>query len=75
MTTGATALAIVPLVIYGNLPGHEIEYPMAVVILGGLVTSTLLNLFVVPALYLRYGEGTSMLQVPRAKTPQLAPAE
>src|SRR5207244_13481189 len=48
MTSLATALAIVPLVIAGNLPGHEIEHPMAVVILGGLVTSTLLNLFVVP---------------------------
>jgi CzcA family heavy metal efflux pump len=59
MTTGATAFAILPLVIYGNLPGHEIEYPMAVVILGGLVTSTLLNLFVVPALYLRFGAGTA----------------
>jgi CzcA family heavy metal efflux pump len=58
MTTGATGLAIVPLVLYGNLPGHEIEYPMAVVILGGLVTSTLLNLFIVPALYLRFGFGT-----------------
>ncbi len=58
MTTGATAFAILPLVIYGNLPGHEIEYPMAVVILGGLVTSTLLNLFVVPALYLRFGAGS-----------------
>jgi Cu/Ag efflux pump CusA len=57
MTTGATALAILPLVIYGNLPGHEIEYPMAVVILGGLVTSTLLNLYVLPALYLRFGAG------------------
>ena len=57
MTTGATGLAIVPLVIFGNLPGHEIEYPMAVVILGGLVTSTLLNLFIVPALYLRFGRG------------------
>ena len=57
MTTGATGLAIVPLVIFGNLPGHEIEYPMAVVILGGLVTSTLLNLFIIPALYLRFGRG------------------
>ena len=44
----------VPLVIMGNIPGHEIEHPMAVVILGGLVTSTLLNLFVVPSLYLRF---------------------
>jgi CzcA family heavy metal efflux pump len=52
MTALATALALVPLIIYGDQPGQEIEYPMAIVILGGLVTSTLLNLFVVPALYL-----------------------
>ena len=38
-----------------NVPGHEIEHPMAVVILGGLVTSTALNLFLLPAIYLRYG--------------------
>jgi multidrug efflux pump subunit AcrB len=37
-------------------PGHEIEHPMAVVILGGLVTSTLVNLFVVPSLYLRFAQ-------------------
>ena len=40
----------------GNIPGHEIEHPMAVVILGGLVTSTLLNLFIVPSLYLRFAK-------------------
>ena len=55
MTALATALALVPLVIYGDRPGQEIEYPMAVVILGGLATSTLLNLFVLPVLYLRIG--------------------
>jgi len=55
MTALATALALLPLVIAGDIPGHEIEHPMAVVILGGLVASTLLNLFVVPALYLRFG--------------------
>nr|WP_042195141.1 efflux RND transporter permease subunit [Kibdelosporangium sp. MJ126-NF4]CEL21707.1 Cobalt-zinc-cadmium resistance protein CzcA; Cation efflux system protein CusA [Kibdelosporangium sp. MJ126-NF4]CTQ92488.1 Cobalt-zinc-cadmium resistance protein CzcA; Cation efflux system protein CusA [Kibdelosporangium sp. MJ126-NF4] len=55
MTTLATALALVPLVVMGSIPGHEIEHPMAVVILGGLVTSTLLNLFIVPSLYLRFG--------------------
>jgi Cu/Ag efflux pump CusA len=54
MTALATGLAVVPLVVAGNLPGHEIEHPMAVVILGGLFTSTLLNLFIVPALYLRF---------------------
>jgi Cu/Ag efflux pump CusA len=55
MTALATGLAVVPLVIAGELPGHEIEHPLAVVILGGLFTSTLLNLFVVPSLYLRFG--------------------
>jgi CzcA family heavy metal efflux pump len=52
MTALATALALVPLIIYGDQPGQEIEYPMAIVILGGLATSTLLNLFVLPSLYL-----------------------
>src|SRR5882757_1660441 len=61
MTTGAAGLAILPLIIFGNLPGHEIEYPMAVVILGGLVTSTLLNLFILPAFYLRFGRGAGQL--------------
>ncbi|MGE0607646.1 MAG: efflux RND transporter permease subunit [Pirellulales bacterium] len=51
MTALATGLALVPLVISGNKPGHEIEFPMAAVILGGLVTSTLLNLFLLPPLY------------------------
>ena len=52
MTASATGLALLPLVIFGERPGQEIEHPMAVVIVGGLVTSTLLNLFVVPAMYL-----------------------
>ena len=55
MTTLCTGLALLPLVVAGDIPGHEIEHPMAVVILGGLVTSTLLSLFVVPLLYLRFG--------------------
>jgi len=71
MTALTTGLALVPLIISGNIPGQEIEYPMAIVILGGLVTSTLLNLFVVPSLYLRFGK-------PRAEadptTKLLAPA-
>jgi Cu/Ag efflux pump CusA len=55
MTSLATGLALVPLVLLGERPGQEIEYPLAVVVLGGLVTSTLLNLFVVPSLYHRFG--------------------
>jgi CzcA family heavy metal efflux pump len=55
MTSLATGLALVPLIVLGDRPGHEIEYPLAIVIVGGLVTSTLLTLFVVPSLYLRFG--------------------
>ena len=54
MTSLCTALALLPLVVPGSIPGHEIEHPMAVVILGGLVSSTLLTLFIVPYLYLRF---------------------
>ena len=57
MTALATGLALIPLAIAGDLPGHEIEHPMAIVILGGLLTSTLLNLFITPSLYLRFGRG------------------
>ncbi|MGE3497088.1 MAG: efflux RND transporter permease subunit [Candidatus Binatia bacterium] len=55
MTASCAALALLPLVIRGNVPGQEIEYPMAVVILGGVATSTALNLFLMPALYAAYG--------------------
>jgi len=54
MTAACAGLALLPLVIRGNLPGQEIEYPMAVVILGGLVTSTVLNLLILPALYAKF---------------------
>lgn len=54
MTASTTGLALVPLVMGGDVPGHEIELPMAVVILGGLITSTLLNLLVIPILYLKF---------------------
>ncbi len=66
MTALATGLALVPLLIAGDKPGHEIEYPMAIVILGGLITSTLLNLFVAPSLYLRFGIARSGLTPNRA---------
>jgi CzcA family heavy metal efflux pump len=62
MTASATGLALVPLVIAGTIPGHEIEHPLAVTILGGLVTATLLNLFVLPSLYLRFGKGGKELR-------------
>ena len=56
MTSLAAGFGVLPLVLAGTVPGNEIEHPMAVAILGGLVTSTVLNLFVVPALYLRFGK-------------------
>ncbi len=56
MTVLTTGLALIPLIVTGEIPGQEIEYPMAIVILGGLITATLLNLFVVPSLYLRWAK-------------------
>jgi Cu/Ag efflux pump CusA len=55
MTAIVTALGLLPLALGSGEPGKEIEGPMAIVILGGLVTSTALNLLVLPTLALRYG--------------------
>jgi CzcA family heavy metal efflux pump len=55
MTALAAGLGLLPLAISGNKPGYEVEYPMAMVILGGLFTSTLLNLLVLPVLFERFG--------------------
>jgi Cu/Ag efflux pump CusA len=55
MTALAAGLGLLPLAISGNKPGYEVEYPMAVVILGGLCSSTVLNLLVLPPLYERLG--------------------
>jgi CzcA family heavy metal efflux pump len=51
MTALTAALALIPLAVQGDLPGNEIQSPMAKVILGGLLTSTLLNIYIVPAIY------------------------
>jgi len=67
MTALCAGLALVPLVFAGNQPGHEIEFPMAVVILGGLITSTLLNLVLMPALYGRFGRARSAGLRPAAR--------
>jgi CzcA family heavy metal efflux pump len=56
MTALAASLALLPIVVSGNKPGQEIEYPMAIVILGGLISSTVLNLFFLPLLWWRYGK-------------------
>jgi len=75
MTALATALALAPLVILGSRPGQEIENPMAIVILGGLLTSMLMNLFVIPMLYVRFGRpgtGGPSTIVPRPGQPTRA---
>jgi CzcA family heavy metal efflux pump len=64
MTAFATTAAFLPLIVAGRQAGTEIIQPMAVVILGGLVTSTVLNLFILPALYLRFGSSSALEQPP-----------
>jgi Cu/Ag efflux pump CusA len=56
MTALATGLGLVPLALSGGKAGSEIETPMAIVILCGLLTATALNMLVIPALYLRFGD-------------------
>ena len=56
------AVDLVLLVLAGNKPSHEIEFPMAVVILGGLITSTLLNLVLMTALYGKFGRAHVKLE-------------
>lgn len=51
MTALTSALALIPLAVNGDMPGNEIQSPMAIVILGGLISSTILNMYVVPAIY------------------------
>jgi Cu/Ag efflux pump CusA len=67
VTAIGTALAMLPLVFLGSGQGYELLHPMAVVVLGGLVTSTLMALLVIPALYLRFGAD---LEAATALTPQ-----
>jgi len=73
MTALATGLALLPFVLFGNIPGHEIVRPIAIVTIGGLVTSTWLNLFAMPALYLRFGASREAdLGFQRADFPAIA---
>jgi Cu/Ag efflux pump CusA len=55
MTALTVGLALLPFLLFGNIPGHEVVRPVAIAILGGLFTSTFYTLFIVPALYLRFG--------------------
>jgi len=63
MTAIVTGLGLMPLALGSGQPGKEIEGPMAIVILGGLVTSTALNLLILPTLALRYGKFKPLSEV------------
>ncbi|MDE5929009.1 MAG: efflux RND transporter permease subunit, partial [Muribaculaceae bacterium] len=56
MTALTSALALIPLALTGGRAGNELQSPMAIVILGGLISSTALNMFVVPAIYYRFNK-------------------
>ncbi len=60
MTSLTTGLAFLPFIFAGAIPGIELIYPMAAVIVGGMVTATLFNLFILPILYLRFGKNKTM---------------
>src|SRR5262249_14378202 len=62
MTALAAGLALIPLAVGGEKPGNEIQTPMAIVILCGLLSSTLLNMIVLPALYLRFGRPAKLME-------------
>jgi Cu/Ag efflux pump CusA len=64
MTALVTGVGLVPLALGAGQSGKEIQQPMAVVILGGIVTSTFLNMIVIPALYLRYGGAIETAEQP-----------
>lgn len=55
MTALATSLALVPIIFKGPISGYEIEYPLSVVVVSGLLTSTLLNLILLPSIFLKFG--------------------
>ncbi len=56
MTSAVTALALVPLIFAPDKPGKELLNPLAIVIFGGLVSSTAISLFLTPALFYRFGQ-------------------
>ena len=69
MTILATGLIFLSPVIAGNIAGYEIVRPMAIVILGGLVTTVLLDLFILPTLYLRFGSSPAPVESERVSEP------
>jgi len=73
MTALTIILAFLPFIFFGAIPGQEIVHPMAIIVIGGLVTTTWLNLFAVPSLYLRFGANREVdLEFKQADVPVAA---
>ena len=66
MTALTSALALIPLIVNRDEPGNEIQSPMAIVVLGGLVSSTLLNIYVMPIVYRWYAQRRGLHEARRA---------
>ena len=67
MTALVAGLALIPIATGGDLSGNEIQAPIAIVILGGLISSTVLTMIVIPALFVRYGSGMEERRTPQAE--------
>ncbi len=68
MTSLVTSLALIPLLLYGSEPGKEMLHPLAVVIFGGLISSTIISLFLTPALFYRFGKEAALRQTREASS-------
>ena len=66
MTALTSALALIPLIVNRDEPGNEIQSPMAIVVLGGLVSSTLLNIYVMPIVYRWYAQRRGLHEARKA---------
>jgi CzcA family heavy metal efflux pump len=75
MTALTTGLGLLPLIISGHSPGKEVLYPVAVVVLGGLLTSTLLDFLITPSVFLRYGGGAIARLIARRDAAAAQPRE
>ncbi len=68
MTALAMGLVFLPFIVVGPIPGLEMLYPLAVTVFGGVLTATLFNLFILPTLYMRYGQGKSLAHSPASES-------
>jgi cobalt-zinc-cadmium resistance protein CzcA len=74
MTATAAALGLVPL-LFAHGPGSELQRPLAIVVVGGLVSSTILTLFLLPVLYRRFGADRTQENIPQGEVHWTHPFE